>query len=109
MKDHILEASFAHLRSLHNREAASLLKLAPQLTYQAINPTNFERQRVRLALAIFHEKTLAALEHVHEDGWLGTYTFISTIWRWWSMVNVGSVMAGEYRSPELWCVEGDTL
>ena len=58
----MVEAPFDLIRKLYADESGKLSKLAPSLSYAAVYPTNFQRQRVHLVLAVFNEKTLAALE-----------------------------------------------
>jgi len=36
--------------------------LAPSLTFTALNPNNLQRQNVQLALKVFNEKLVAALD-----------------------------------------------
>jgi len=88
--DVVRRASFADLKALHGLENTRVVKLAPNLTHKALHPTNTERQKVSLALKVFNEKTVAALEFFHalSDTVENTKTFINIILRWWKMVNI---------------------
>src|SRR6218665_1925937 len=55
------KAKFNILKQLHENEKNNLVKLAPSLSFKALNPSNTERQSVPLMLCIFNEKVVAAL------------------------------------------------
>lgn len=101
----ILTASFSTLRELHSKEQGQLIKSAPTLTTKSLNPSNLERQNVKLALKIFSLSTAAALracgpklqlEHV-----AGTAEFLELITKWWSIVNVKTCNKGIRLRDEL--------
>jgi len=60
----ICKASLSHLRQLYASEKDQYIKLAPGLSYKALNPSNLERQNVKLVLKVFDEKTITALAHL---------------------------------------------
>lgn len=53
--------SFTTLRKLHEAEQNSIVKVAYELTYKALNPSNLERQKVKLALKNFNTFVSSAL------------------------------------------------
>ena len=61
------------------------LRKAPKLSYQALHPGN-NKQNVPLAIALFHETTIAAAKSYfpqRED----LSSFLSTINMWWAIAN----------------------
>ncbi|KAH9384587.1 hypothetical protein HPB48_026596 [Haemaphysalis longicornis] len=93
----VLTASFNTLCKLHEGEKDELLRLAPTLSFKALNPSNLERQNVKLALRIFHSSTVAALRStkVTLDHANGTLEFISIVLKWWDIVNVKTPLKGQ--------------
>jgi hypothetical protein len=93
----VCQASFSHVRQLYNSEVDSVVKLAPGLTRKALYPSNLERQNVQLALKVFDEKVLVALDHfaaqTNKDV-RGTQFFISVIIKLWRIINVKSSNKG---------------
>ena len=90
-------ASFAHLRALHSSEKDNFVKLAPNLTYKALYPSNLERQNVKLALKVFDDKTIVALgEHGKQTGTdvSGTQLFLRIILKLWKILNVKTTGKG---------------
>ena len=63
----IHKAKFSVLKQLHENEKNNHVKLAPSLSYKALNPSNTERQSVPLMLCIFNEKVVAALKLVSQQ------------------------------------------
>lgn len=94
----VLTASFGTLRKAHEQESNELLRLAPTLSLKALNPSNLERQNVKLVLKIFNLSTIAALtsstlaqlQHAK-----GTAEFIRIILTWWNIVNVKTPHKGQ--------------
>lgn len=92
-------AKFKHLETLYQNEKNALVKFGHTLSYKAIYPTSIEKQNVNLALAIFNEKNIAALECVSKEnenfsGFEGTCQFLHIICSWWKIANVKSVFEG---------------
>lgn len=85
-------ANFGHLRKIGEMESSSILKVARTLTKAALHPSNIQRQNVKLALRIFAESNIVALETYGErnnfSGWQGTKSFLELVIRWWKIVNV---------------------
>lgn len=93
------KASFSDLKHLYKIEKKSLLKEAPRLSWKALYPHSLERQKVSLALQVFHETNIAALKIMGPsrcdfESWEGTADFLKIICRWWDIVNVHHPYAG---------------
>ena len=91
-------ASFSSLKELHHVETESLVKYAYRLSAKALQPSNLERQNVRLVLQIFTDYVSHALQelgskfaipHLHD-----TAAFIKIVTMWWNIVNVKSPHKG---------------
>jgi hypothetical protein len=89
----VLKAKFTDLRQVKT-ESTQLMRKAFRLNHQTLYPSNFDRQKVVLALNVFHESTYAAL-HFYE--FKKTAEFISIIWKLWSIVNTRSCLAGKFK------------
>ncbi|KAH9364495.1 hypothetical protein HPB48_018685 [Haemaphysalis longicornis] len=103
-KPKILTASFKVLCQLHETEKNELLKITPTLTLKALNPSNMERQNVKLALKIFSSSTVAALNTISLQHAQETSKYIDTILRWLNVVNVktpkkGQRLRDEFQGP----------
>ncbi|KAG0422691.1 hypothetical protein HPB47_001502 [Ixodes persulcatus] len=92
-------ASFEALRRLHKLEAGRLLKYGYQLTSKALNPSNVERQNVKIVLQVFNQFTAEGLlAHAGNlDCAEETANFIKIIIRWWSVVNVKTLSKGFHK------------
>lgn len=97
----ILTASFKVLCQLHEAEKHELLKLAPTLTLKALNPSNMERQNVKLALKIFNSSTVAALSVATFQHAKETSQYVDTILTWWNIVNVKTPRKGQRLRDQL--------
>lgn len=113
--DCIQWASFKDLRELHKLEASQLLKYSYRLSSKALNPSNFERQNVKLVLQIFNAFVAEALDHHCNFHALWhakeTANFIRIVLRWWKIVNVKTPHKGHhhrdvYEEP-VSCLNGD--
>lgn len=96
--DALCTASFGHLKQLYDTEQNNIVKLAPGLTFTALHPNNIQRQNVNLALKIFDDKNIAALDHFGKSiscDFSGTQNFISTILTLWKIVNVKHPLKGQ--------------
>jgi len=94
----LCNASFAHLKQLYDSERTAVVKLAPSLTFTALNPNNLQRQNVQLALKVFNEKLVAALDEFAKStnsNYSGTQNFISTISQLWKICNVKHALRGQ--------------
>lgn len=96
-------ANIEHIRNLYFLECSQLIKLAPKLTGKAMFPTNFERQRTNLALALFDDTTIAALSLQAKDNPAiqGTVNFLVILNRWWKIVNVKNPNKGIHKR-DIW-------
>nr|XP_054926027.1 uncharacterized protein LOC129384531 [Dermacentor andersoni] len=96
----VLTASFKVLCQLHEAEKHELLKLAPTFTLKALNPSNMERQNVKLALKIFNSSTVAVsvatFQHAKE-----TSQYVDTILTWWNIINVKTSRKGQRLRDQL--------
>lgn len=92
-------ASFTSLKKLYEAEQDSVVKVSYGLTYKSLNPTNQERQNVRLALKIFSSFVSSALRLKGTELKLTlpeeTAGFIDLILRWWNIVNVKTPQKGK--------------
>ena len=84
-------ACWKDLIQLYNCECESIVKQT-QLNFPSLYPTNFEKQKVSLALRVFNEKTVAALRLKGKEG---TARFIELVLRMWKMLNVKSNEVGQ--------------
>ncbi len=53
--------SFSHIRDLYRKEETELLKIAPKLTQKVIDPHGGQKTSVKLAAAVYNEKTVNGL------------------------------------------------
>ena len=91
----VLSANLKDLKVLHLSEESSLVKLAPSLSKKVLYPSSIERQNVSLAVRLFDEKNIVALQTFFKDQCLvGSAEFIKTILSWWKIVNVGTPETG---------------
>jgi len=65
----ICKASLSHLRQLYASEKDNYIKMAPSLSYKVLNPSNLERQNVKLALRLFDEKINHCPRHIWHGHW----------------------------------------
>ena len=95
----ILSAPFMTIKILQSLEADLLLKHAYNLSLKAINPSNLEKQNVKLVLQIFNEYLVQALLSKGEkcaylDSYKEVAEFVDTITNWWTIMNVKSLDKG---------------
>jgi hypothetical protein len=98
LESYVIKASFAHLKQLYDSEQSAVIKMAPGLTYTALHPNNLQQQSVNLALKVFNEKNIAALEQFGKSincDLSGTQNFISTIVQLWKILNVKHRFQGQ--------------
>lgn len=81
---------WSDIENMYHKDKDSVLKLTP-LTNAAVYPTPIQRQNVSLALKVFNNKTIAALEQFGGDHAKGTVIVLKTVLSWWKIVNVKSV------------------
>ena len=84
---------------MHAVENGSLVKFAYRLSLKALNPTNIERQNVKLALQVINNGVAEALLHLGEKfnifEYYHTSVFIKIFWTWWQVVNVKAPLKGQ--------------
>jgi hypothetical protein len=94
-------ANFHHIVQLFNLEMTMPLKKAHRLSPTVIEPKSIEKTSFKLAMAVFCESTLKALQFyaVNEgtDEWTGTADFISLILKLWNVMNVKYSMKGKLK------------
>ena len=83
-------ALWSDLVKIYKSEEHSLAK-STKLNYATLFPTNFEKQKVSLAMNIFNEKTVAELK---VQGCNETATFVDHVTKLWNCLNVKSKDAG---------------
>ena len=88
-------ACWRDLVAPYKKESEGIVKQTT-LSFSALYPTNFEKQKVSLALQVFNEKTVAALEI---QGSMETARFIQLVLRMWKILNI--------KSPDKWYMPYD--
>ena len=76
-------------------ELDTYLRKAPKLSYKSLHPGN-NKQDVNMAIAIFHESTIAASQY-YFTGRPDMANFMKVIWTWWTIANSRQ----QYRSNPL--------
>ena len=84
-------AKWSDLVNIYNSEKDSIVKNT-KLTHATLYPTNFEKQKVSLAMNIFNEKTVAALEL---KGFKDTAIFVRAVTNLWNCLNVKKKYTGK--------------
>lgn len=83
----ILFSCFRDLREIYKLEANALTKRAYKLNITTLYPSSIDKQKVQLALNVFHESTTASLISYNNPDYEGTIEFLKIINRWWSIVS----------------------
>ena len=86
-------AKWSDLVAIYNEEMSSFIKHT-RINYASLYPTNFEKQKVALALNIFNEKTVAALKLRKCDD---TALFVEHVTKMWNMLNIKTPHDGTKR------------
>lgn len=92
-----MSASVQDLKNIYFKERNEILKLAPALSQKVLFPSSLERQNVNIALRLFDEKNITALEKLAKDGISGTAEFIKIFFPWWRIVNVRAPNTGVHK------------
>lgn len=87
---HLRFARFSVLRDIYEKEKNLLVKTAPKLNFKSMYPSTLERQKVSLALNVWHESTVAAVRKHMNDEMDHTAVFLEIIRKWWSIMNIQS-------------------
>jgi hypothetical protein len=88
-----LTAKVWHLRSLYFKEQAQVVKLAPALNKNVLNPTGIQRQNVLLCVRLFD---LRVKKDEFSNSVVGTISFVETISTWWKIVNCKTPFKGKH-------------
>ncbi|XP_035232254.1 uncharacterized protein LOC118204042 [Stegodyphus dumicola] len=92
-------ASFKSLKQLYEIESNSLVKYAYGLSLKSLNPSNLERQNVKLVNSIFNNYVIVALSTIGKENnilnYASTASFIKLIYNWWNIVNVKTPLKGQ--------------
>jgi hypothetical protein len=88
-----LTAKVCHLRSLYFKEQAQVVKLAPALNKNVLNPTGIQRQNVLLCVRLFD---LRVKKDEFSNSVVGTISFMETISTWWKIVNCKTPFKGKH-------------
>jgi len=97
------QAEFSHIEELFHIECGKPIRMAFKLSEKVLHPTNIEKTNVRLADALFHDSTIAALEFyasTQQEKWWSTVKFLKLIRKWWNIVNVKSGTKGFHKRNE---------
>lgn len=100
----IQKPSFQHVRQLYEIEEKKALRMAHKLNKITIAPTGMQRTSAKLAMSVFHDSTIAALEFYSQNGhpeFLDTFNFIKLISDLIKIVNVKSAFVGYRRNDSL--------
>ncbi|GBM99174.1 hypothetical protein AVEN_122512-1 [Araneus ventricosus] len=91
-------ASFKTLKLLYEIEKNSIIKYGYNLSLKALEPSNLEKQNVKLVLKIFNkfipEGLMKQGEKFQFPNYKETAEYIKIINRWWDIVNVKTPFIG---------------
>lgn len=99
--EEIFTAHYKHLEQMYEIEKNLLVKYGHLLSFKALYPSSIQKQNVDLALRIFSDKNIVALQHITKDhpsifsNIDGTCLFLDIIVKFWKICNVKSVMEGK--------------
>ena len=85
-----------HIEKLQNLEMGKPLKYAHKLNDKVLHPMPIEKTNVKLADALFHESTIAGLDHYSKHGYpefKDTAIFLRIVRTWWNISNVKGLHA----------------
>ena len=87
------------LKKLVELENDRALKLAPHLKNRHLQPSNLDRLSTKPALAVFNEKTIAALESYSSEfcEFKETSNLLSKVLKIWHILNVKSPAIGKFK------------
>ena len=83
----VFQARWSDLVEVYKNEAPLPIKLT-KLSYATLYPTNFEKQKVSLAVNVFNEKTVAVLSEKQ------TENMVRNVTKMWNILNVKTTSAG---------------
>uniref|UniRef100_A0A0K2VIC1 Putative LOC101234561 [Hydra vulgaris] n=1 Tax=Lepeophtheirus salmonis TaxID=72036 RepID=A0A0K2VIC1_LEPSM len=87
-----LRPNFAHIREIFNKESTLGVKLAHKLSIKVLNANTIEKTNVKLADAVFHESTIAALKFYSDTKpeYMETANFIEFVRNHWNIMNINT-------------------
>lgn len=97
----IMSANVKDLKDIYHREKNEILKLAPALSQKVLYPTSLERQNVNIALRLFDEKNIVALEKYAPDGYSATAEYMKEMSPWFKIMNVRAPETGIHKRDPL--------
>ena len=79
--------AWSDIQKLYDKDRISdaTLRKAPKLTFKALHPGD-NKQNVNLAIAVFHETTIAACKSYFPER-TDIANFLKLIWSWWTIAN----------------------
>ena len=79
--------TWADIQKVYNKDKVldATLRKAPKLTFKALHPGD-NKQNVNLAIAVFHETTIAACKSYFPER-TELSNFLKLIWSWWNIAN----------------------
>ena len=80
-------ARFKDIKAIFKLEQSNMVRMT-KLSYAAINPNSFERQKVDLVVNVFDEKVIAALKKYKYDD---TALFVERVTKMWHILNIKNV------------------
>ena len=89
-KDTVCTASWLDLVNIYKKESEGIVTVTT-ISYAALYPTNFDKQKVSLALQIFNEKVPPLLR---QQGAHETARFVELVVKLWSMLNIRTPSVG---------------
>jgi len=80
--------SYSDIHAIYDQDCEKKPRLAPKLSYRSMHPGN-DKQNVNLALALFHDQTIAAILTYRNDR-KDMAGFLDLIRTWWTIMNANS-------------------
>ena len=85
----VKNATFCHIRKIYEMESSMAQRMAHKLNQMVMNPTNIQRSSAKLAMALFHDSTVAALKYYSENKFpefRDTHHFVKLFSVVWSII-----------------------
>lgn len=93
----IRQAKFSQVQSLYRAQSNLCLSTCFKLSYQAVHPAGFDRQKVYLVDQVFDPTTIGALKAM---GYNETADFEEIVRKWWEVMNQKSKHVGDRTRQE---------
>jgi hypothetical protein len=81
-------ARFSILWDIYEKEKQLLIKTTLKLNFKTVYPSSLERQKVILALNVWHKSTIAVVKKHTSDERNETAAFLEIIWKWWGIMDI---------------------